>query len=73
VADKGVSIPEQDRERIFDRFARVESERRRTEGAGLGLAIVAAIAEAHGGKVEVGSANGGGNLFTITIPSQERA
>lgn len=74
VVDQGESIPMSDRERIFDRFARVHSERRKTQGAGLGLAIVAAIADAHGGKVEVDAPRGGGNVFTITIPSDpERA
>ena len=72
VADEGESIPPADRERIFDRFARVESERRKTEGAGLGLAIAAAIAEAHHGKIEVDSPDGAGNVFTITIPSQPK-
>jgi two-component system, OmpR family, sensor kinase len=69
VRDEGKPIPESDRDRIFDRFARVETERRKTEGAGLGLAIVAAIAEGHGGTVTVDAPDDGGNLFTITIPS----
>ncbi len=69
VRDGGEPIPEPERDRIFDRFARVETERRKTEGAGLGLAIVAAIAEAHGGQVTHDAPSGGGNLFTITIPS----
>lgn len=69
VADEGNPIPAADRDRIFDRFSRIESERRKTDGAGLGLAIVAAIAEAHGGQVEVDSPGGKGNVFTITIPS----
>ncbi len=69
VRDDGVPISEDDRARIFDRFARVDTERRKTEGAGLGLAIVAAIAEAHGGEVALDAPAGGGNLFTITIPS----
>jgi signal transduction histidine kinase len=69
VRDAGKTIPEEDRVRIFDRFARIESGRRNTEGAGLGLAIVAAIAEAHGGRVELDAVEGGGNLFTIIVPS----
>lgn len=69
VGDEGEPIPPEDRERIFDRFARAETERRKTEGAGLGLAIVAAIAEAHGGEVEVDVPEAGGNVFTIVIPS----
>lgn len=69
VADNGAPIPESDRERIFERFARVGPNRRNTEGAGLGLAIVSAIAEAHGGSVDVTSDNTG-NRFTITIPAR---
>lgn len=69
VGDEGEPITPKDRERIFDRFARVETERRKTEGAGLGLAIVAAIAEAHGGEASVEAPEAGGNVFTIVIPS----
>lgn len=69
VRDQGEPISEADRARIFDRFARLESDRRKTDGAGLGLAIVAAIAEAHGGGVDLETSADGGNVFTITIPS----
>lgn len=70
VRDEGETISSDDRARIFDRFARVESGRRRTEGAGLGLAIVSAIAGAHGGSAGVLVPYEGGNLFTIDIPVQ---
>lgn len=70
VGDEGSPIALEDRERIFERFARVEPGRRRTEGAGLGLAIVSAIAEAHGGEVTLHSPEEGGNVFTISFPSQ---
>jgi two-component system OmpR family sensor kinase len=69
VGDEGEPIPDEDRARIFERFARIESGRRRTEGAGLGLAIVTAIAEAHGGEVQLESGERIGNVFTIIIPS----
>jgi two-component system, OmpR family, sensor kinase len=69
VRDRGEPIPLGDRERIFDRFARVDTERRKTEGAGLGLAIVAAIAQAHGGQVSLEPHHSGGNLFAIVFPS----
>lgn len=69
VRDQGEPISEADRHLIFDRFARLESNRRKTDGAGLGLAIVAAITEAHGGSVALETSADGGNVFTITIPS----
>ena len=67
VRDAGPGVSTLDAERIFDRFSR-GSLTRRTEGAGLGLSIVRAIAEAHFGKVEVDSAIACGATFTITIP-----
>jgi signal transduction histidine kinase len=69
VSDPGSGIPAAERERIFDRFARGRNGRREG-GAGLGLAIVKAIAEAHGGRVEVESRVGLGSTFTIVIPAE---
>lgn len=69
VRDEGETISGPDRARIFDRFSRVGSGARNTSGAGLGLSIVAAIAEAHGGEATVDEAREGGNIFTITIPA----
>jgi signal transduction histidine kinase len=68
VRDTGAGIDERDRLRIFERFARGGGDRRRSDGAGLGLAIVAAIARAHGGRVEVDSTPGLGSTFTVVIP-----
>ncbi|CAN5811096.1 ATP-binding protein [soil metagenome] len=68
VRDGGPGIDEPDRQRIFERFSRAESARARTEGAGLGLAIVSAIAEAHGGSVSVDTPPGGGARFDLSIP-----
>lgn len=68
VRDEGEPISEADRKRIFGRFSRVESGPRSTKGAGLGLAIVNAIAWAHGGSAAVAESDQGGNLFTITVP-----
>jgi two-component system OmpR family sensor kinase len=70
VRDEGVPITEGDRKGIFGRFSRIESGPRNTEGAGLGLAIVSAIAWAHGGSVSVDVGEEGGNIFTITIPAE---
>jgi signal transduction histidine kinase len=68
VRDSGPGIAAEDHERIFSRFARASTSRRRSEGAGLGLAIVRAIAEAHGGRVTLSSRPGEGATFTVIIP-----
>ena len=70
VADSGPGIPPQERERIFDRFHRAGDGRRRSDGAGLGLSIVRAIAEAHGGRVELDSREGAGATFTLIVPTE---
>ncbi|MDT7801547.1 MAG: hypothetical protein QOI78_4980 [Actinomycetota bacterium] len=65
VGDDGPGIPEADRERVFDRFVRLDDGRARDDGgAGLGLAIVADIARAHGGTAEVEY----GSRFVVRIP-----
>jgi signal transduction histidine kinase len=68
VRDSGRGIPLSDQVRIFDRFTRGRDADRRYRGGGLGLAIVKALAEAHGGRVELQSRLGGGSIFTIVIP-----
>jgi signal transduction histidine kinase len=68
VRDQGPGIAPADQERLFGRFARGAEGRRRSEGAGLGLSIVRAIAEAHGGTIAVESDLGRGATFTITVP-----
>lgn len=70
VIDSGPGVPEDLRQLIFRRFWR--HDRRRSDGAGLGLAIVARIAEAHGGKVDVGSAADGGAVFRLDLVPFER-
>lgn len=69
VRDTGEGIAPKDQERIFKRFARSHGHRR-SEGAGLGLAIVQAIAEAHGGQVELISQPDAGSTFKVIIPLQ---
>ncbi|MDX6561080.1 MAG: hypothetical protein QOD65_894 [Gaiellales bacterium] len=66
IADQGRGIPEDDLPYIFDRFYRARAADG-TRGSGLGLAIVKAIAEAHGGGVEVASAVGVGTTFRVEL------
>ncbi|HEU4400383.1 MAG TPA: HAMP domain-containing sensor histidine kinase, partial [Actinomycetota bacterium] len=67
VRDHGPGIAEADRRRIFERFARGAAGSR-CDGAGLGLAIVRAIAEAHHGRVELAGGQGRGARFTVVLP-----
>ncbi|WP_225804680.1 cell wall metabolism sensor histidine kinase WalK, partial [Streptomyces sp. NK15101] len=69
VTDQGIGISEKDRERIFERFYRVDPARSRaTGGTGLGLAIVKHVAASHGGEVTVWSTEGQGSTFTLRLP-----
>ena len=70
VRDHGIGIPNQDLERIFERFYRVDRARGRdTGGTGLGLAIVRHVASNHGGDVSVESTEGTGSTFTLRLPT----
>ena len=70
VRDTGVGIPEEHRERVFERFHRIETTQARTyEGTGIGLALVKELVNLHSGSVRVESAVGAGSTFTVTIPS----
>lgn len=72
VSDKGVGIPVEDLDRIFERFYAVDkSHSRSLGGSGLGLSIVERIVEKHQGKIEVESELGKGTTFAITLPVQE--
>ena len=71
VADRGPGIPPEVRRRVFERFFRADPSRSRASGgSGLGLSIVAAIAAAHGGRVEAESPDGGGAVFRILLPAE---
>jgi signal transduction histidine kinase len=69
VRDSGVGIPPEELPRIWDRLFRGD-ESRSERGLGLGLSLVKAIVEAHGGQVAVESVPGRGALFTVTLPVQ---
>lgn len=69
VTDQGVGISEADRDRIFERFFRVDQARaRNTGGTGLGLSIVKHVVQIHGGDIRVWSQPGHGSTFTIRLP-----
>ena len=68
VHDRGTGIPPEDRDRIFDRFHRLESSRT-LPGSGLGLAIVRQVVDAHGGSVFAGASPDGGAAIGFTIPT----
>jgi signal transduction histidine kinase len=70
VADDGPGIPEADRERVFERFTRLDDGRARDAGGlGLGLSMVKTIVERHGGTVEVADAPIGGARFAVRLPA----
>jgi len=69
VTDRGLGIAHEEQKRVFEKFYRVRShESHLIAGTGLGLTLVAHIAKAHGGRVEVESAPGAGSTFSILIP-----
>jgi signal transduction histidine kinase len=70
VEDDGGGIPEEHRERVFERFVRLDEARARDAGgSGLGLAIVQEIVSAHGGTVGVSTAALGGARFVVRLPA----
>ena len=70
VDDDGAGIPAGERDKVFERFVRLDEGRARDAGgSGLGLAIVGEIVRAHGGTVEVAESPLGGARFVITLPS----
>ncbi len=68
VSDRGPGVPEELRNRVFERFSRGGGDTGRVTGSGLGLAIVRAVAEAHGGSVRLDDARGGGARFVVRLP-----
>lgn len=68
VSDTGPGVPPADRERVFERFWRSENADGASQGAGLGLSIVRAIMELHGGQVQISSRPGAGSSFELRLP-----
>lgn len=68
--DRGIGIPVEDLERVFDKFYRVQRPEQVT-GTGLGLAICKGIIEAHGGRIWAEARDGGGSIITIALPLDE--
>jgi|SRR5215469_2529164 len=74
VEDRGVGIPAEEQERIFERFYRVDKARSRTQGgSGLGLSIARWIVQQHGGAIRVNSKAGEGSMFEVTLPLSNAA
>ena len=72
--DRGVGIPPELQERLFDRFSRAStSGGARTRGAGMGLRFVKVVTERHGGEVRVHSVVSEGSRFTLLLPRIELA
>ena len=69
ISDSGEGIPVEERDKIFERFYRIDDSRaRETGGTGLGLAIAKEAVNLHGGRIEVSESEEGGSLFTIILP-----
>jgi two-component system, OmpR family, sensor histidine kinase SenX3 len=72
VVDQGIGIPQDELDRIFERFYRIDPARHRsTGGTGVGLSIVKHVAASHGGDVRVWSMEGQGSTFTLSLPRSE--
>lgn len=72
IADTGIGIPAEQYPRLFSRFFRASNATRQgVKGTGLGLAVTKAVVEAHRGSVTARPADGGGTVFTVTLPTVE--
>lgn len=72
VEDHGIGLSPYDKERVFDRFYRVDKSRsRKTGGTGLGLSIVKSVAERHGARIEINSTLGSGTTIKMVFPPKQ--
>jgi signal transduction histidine kinase len=72
VEDQGVGIAADALPRVFDKYVRIANpETASVRGLGLGLSLVRALAEAHGGRIEVSSQPGKGSCFRLLLPARE--
>lgn len=71
VSDTGPGLPSTDLQRVFERFYRVDKSRARPGGTGLGLSIVKNLAHVLGGEVTARNRDGGGAVFTLTLPMRD--
>jgi signal transduction histidine kinase len=71
VRDTGPGIPDQHKERLFDRFAQLDGQRGHRRGTGLGLAFCRLAVEAHGGQIWIEDQPQGGAIFAFTLPVAE--
>ncbi|MCK7593458.1 ATP-binding protein [Pseudomarimonas salicorniae] len=71
VSDRGEGIPESEMPHVFELYYRGSTSRQQSVGSGIGLALVRAVVEAHGGRAEVTAREGGGSCFILLLPSAE--
>ena len=71
VRDDGIGIPQDQQEKIWQRFYQVDPARREGGGAGLGLAMVKKIAQLHGGRITLDSTPGQGSTFALSLPLEK--
>ena len=71
ISDQGPGVSDTDKERIFERFVRLDQTRHQFEGSGLGLAIVKWAVEAHGGLVKLTDNETSGSVFKVSIPIRQ--
>lgn len=72
VEDRGLGVPPDERDRIFEPFFRGrDATARQIRGSGLGLSLVRRIVESHGGRIAVGARADGGSVFTVTFPGMQ--